>query len=223
VVEVLNVQWSGDKPPTFQATAADAGRVFVVNVRTPDGATGSATVTVSAAGAPGGTVPSLLGGSTTKTDPGTIVRGGTAPPLNAPPPPPPPPTGPPPATTVNAAPNWAGTWVGSYNYTLNISGGGSSISASFQYQQVGASGSGQWSNCRVTGNTAECDYTAQHDDVTKSGSRRGKLKFTLNGDTMTGTLYEDEPKWTYKGDRNASNVSSAMYKGAQFQMTFKRQ
>jgi hypothetical protein len=119
--------------------------------------------------------------------------------------------------------NWAGTWVGSYNQTVNISGGGSSISASFSYQQPGASGNGQWSNCRVTGNTAECNYTAHHDDATKSGTRSGKLSVTLNGDTITGTYYEDEPQWTYKGDRNASNVNSAMHKGAQFPVTFKRQ
>jgi hypothetical protein len=127
------------------------------------------------------------------------------------------------AATVSSTQNWAGTWVGSYNQTVHISGSGSSISASFEYQQPGASGNGQWSNCRVTGNTAECNYTAHHDDATKSGSRRGTLKVTLNGDTITGTLYEDEPQWTYKGDRNASNVSSAMYKGAQFPVTFKRQ
>jgi hypothetical protein len=119
--------------------------------------------------------------------------------------------------------NWTGTWVGSYNQIVRISGGGSSISASFEYQQPGASGNGQWSNCRVTGNTAECNYTANHDDETKSGTRRGKLIVTLNGDTITGTYYEDEPQWTYKGDRNATNVTSAMYKGAQFPVTFKRQ
>jgi hypothetical protein len=88
---------------------------------------------------------------------------------------------------------------------------------------VGASGSGQWSNCRVTGNTAECDYTGTHDDATKSGTRRGKLKVSLSGDTMTGTLYEDTPQWSYKPGYSAANVSSAMYKGAEFPVTFKRQ
>jgi hypothetical protein len=119
--------------------------------------------------------------------------------------------------------NWAGTWAGSYNHVVTISGGGDSISASFQYQQVGASGSGQWSNCRVTGNTLECDYTAHHDDATKSGSRSGKVKVSLSGDTITGTFYEDTPQWSYKPGYSAANVNSAMFKGAEFHVTFKRQ
>jgi hypothetical protein len=119
--------------------------------------------------------------------------------------------------------NWAGTWSGSYNLVVNISGAGDSISASFQYQQVGASGSGQWSNCRVTGSTAECDYTAHHDDATKSGNRRGKVKVILSGDTITGTFFEDTPQWSYKPGYSAANVSSAMFKGAEFHVTFKRQ
>jgi hypothetical protein len=125
--------------------------------------------------------------------------------------------------TKPASLNWTGTWTGSYEYIVHISGAGDSISATYRYEQVGASGSGQWSNCRVTGNTAECDYTGTHDDATKSGTRRGKVKVTLSGDTMTGTWYEDTPQWSYKPGYSAANVSSAMFKGAEFYMIFKRQ
>lgn len=100
----LEVRWTGQKPQSFTAAAADAGQSFVVTATAMDGSTTSATVTVSPATTmpqsptgnvspqtPGSNVPSLLGGSTTRTDPGTIASGGRGNPLDTPPPPPPPP------------------------------------------------------------------------------------------------------------------------------------
>ena len=125
------------------------------------------------------------------------------------PPPPPPPIG----GSGGASQNWAGTWIDGIIVT-NISGGGNSISASFTYKDTNLIGSGSWSNCTVQGNTAKCNWTASHEDDTKSGTRRGTLDATISGNTITGSYYEDTPQWSYKPGYSASNITSSMYKGA---------
>jgi hypothetical protein len=121
--------------------------------------------------------------------------------------------------------NWSGTWRDAADAAnvVNISGSGNSLSASFKYESGSASGNGSWSNCKVEGNTAQCNWTVSHQDDTKTGTRRGTLKATLSSDTITGSYFEDTPQWNYKPGYNASNVTSSMHKGAVWPISLKRQ
>jgi hypothetical protein len=108
-------------------------------------------------------------------------------------------------------------WSGSYQQegtTIDISGSAAGLSASFTYQVGDAKGSGSWTGCTVEGNTAKCDWTAQHDDPTKSGTRSGTVQVTLDGNTITGAYYEHEPNFNYKEGYSAATVSSSMHEGA---------
>jgi len=97
---------------------------------------------------------------------------------------------------------WTGTWLytddnGSENVTISTKS--NSLSASFKYtRSAGRSGNGQWTNCNARGNTLKCDWTAEHDDPEKTGTRRGTLKMTLSGDTISGTYLEDYASWNWK-------------------------
>lgn len=120
--------------------------------------------------------------------------------------------------------DWSGTWTRTDGVeTVNVLGGGGSISATFQYQGGDFSGNGQWSNCRLTGSTVACDFNANHDDSTKSGTRKGTVKMTLSGNTMSGHYREGEnPKWSWKPGYGPHNVNSSMVEGAVFNGSYNR-
>jgi hypothetical protein len=120
--------------------------------------------------------------------------------------------------------DWSGTWTRSDGVeTINITGGGASISATFQYQGGDFSGNGQWSNCRLTGSTVTCDFSANHDDSTKSGERKGTVEMTLSGNTMSGRYLEGQnPKWSWKPGYGPHNVNSSMVEGAVFNVSYTR-
>lgn len=55
-------------------------------------------------------------------------------------------------------------------------------------------GSGQWTNCMLTGNTVECDWTSSSSGP--SGSRSGTLTATLlTGDHITAQFKDREGFW----------------------------
>jgi hypothetical protein len=120
--------------------------------------------------------------------------------------------------------DWSGTWTRSDSVeTINIEGGSGSISATFQYQGGDFRGNGQWSNCQLTGSTVTCDFSATHDDSTKSGSRKGTVEMTLSGNTMSGHYREGEnPKWSWKPGYGPHNVNSSMVEGAVFNVSYTR-
>jgi hypothetical protein len=70
VIAMSDVAWSGDKPPTFTATAADKGKTFWIYATGPGGIKAQTTVTVDAGlpGPPSGTVPDIFSGTTTRPD-----------------------------------------------------------------------------------------------------------------------------------------------------------
>lgn len=128
------------------------------------------------------------------------------------------------ATTTSTGGKWAGTWVRNDGVeTVTISGGSGGIQGAFSYEGVGYNGSGQWSNCRMTGNTANCKWSGSHNDNTKSGGRSGTLKMALNGDTLSGEYEEGEnPNWSWKDGYGPHNVNSVMVKGAVFRVSYTR-
>lgn len=117
--------------------------------------------------------------------------------------------------------NWAGRWVDGIS-VVEIKGSGNALSASWTYNAPNLSGDGSWSECKVEGNTANCDWEVTHDDDTKKGKRTGTLKVILSGDAITGAYTEKEPKWTYKPPHNANNVTSTMYDTAVHPINLKR-
>lgn len=114
--------------------------------------------------------------------------------------------------------DWIGTWVQDGNTsTVNISGSAAFYTATFEYQVGDAKGNGSWDDCKVTGNTMKGSWTADHEDDTKNGSRKGTFEVTLENGVITGKYDETEdPKWNYKSGFNKENVNSSMKKGATF-------
>jgi len=106
--------------------------------------------------------------------------------------------------------NFAGSYKADTS-TLIISGNASSLSATEEWHSGGRSGTNKWSNCKVTGNTAQCTWTGDYrDDPDKTADRSGTLTVTLNGDTLTGAYEEAEPKFHWR----VAPYDSAMRKGA---------
>lgn len=123
--------------------------------------------------------------------------------------------------TTGATTGWTGTWVGGGD-TVTISATGNSISASFQYKHPPHStGTGQWTNCKIEGNKATCNWSENYDDEDKSAVRGGTLVVTLNGDSITGqSLEENEPRFTWK--QGISPYSSSIRKGARWSINLTR-
>jgi beta-lactam-binding protein with PASTA domain len=108
---------------------------------------------------------------------------------------------------------WSGTYV-EPNSTIVLSGSAAGLSASFTYEVGAAKGSGSWTGCQVEGNTAKCNWTAAHEDETKSGTRSGTVQVTLDGNSITGSYTENEPVFSYKPGYSAASVVSSMHQGA---------
>jgi hypothetical protein len=81
MVMEIPVTWSGDKPPVFTATAADAGRTYRITATGPAGETDTVTVRVEAGPRPTGTpwsTPPPTGTETRPAAAGTLARTGAA-------------------------------------------------------------------------------------------------------------------------------------------------
>lgn len=117
--------------------------------------------------------------------------------------------------------DWNGTFTDSYSI-FNFSGSSSSVSATWTYTVGDSKGTASLTSTKVNGNTASGTWKAQHQDNTKSGSRSGTFTITINGNTITGQLLEDTPKWSYKAGYSAANVSSSMVKGATWGISITR-
>ena len=109
--------------------------------------------------------------------------------------------------------SWNGTFTDNYS-VFSFSGSTSSFSATWTYVVNDSKGSASLTSTQVNGNTASGKWKAQHDDITKTGSRSGTFTLTLNGNSITGQLVEDTPSWNYKPGYSAANVNSSMKKGA---------
>jgi hypothetical protein len=119
--------------------------------------------------------------------------------------------------------DWTGSWTREDGIeVVNVSGSGGGVTASLHYEGAGFSGNGNWSNCRSEGATLVCDWRAQHDDATKSGTRKGTITLTLNGDTMGSVLVEDTPEWSWKPGYSPANVTSVHQKGKTWTWSYSR-
>ena len=78
---------------------------------------------------------------------------------------------------------------------------------------------GQWSDCKVNGNSAKCNWTCSYSDNDKSGTRNGTLEVTLSGNTISGSYYEDTPSFTWKP---GVDKYTKMQKGAVWPFNMKR-
>ena len=122
-------------------------------------------------------------------------------------------------STPDAGSRWAGTYANNTS-VLRVSGGQESLTATEQWKTSDRFGSNQWSNCHVSGNVAKCQWTGIYQgDPDKTANRHGTLEVTLNGDTLSGSYYEDEPSFSWK----VSPYPSAMHKGAVWPINMKRQ
>ena len=106
---------------------------------------------------------------------------------------------------------------------MTISASDNSLSASFHYQTGDRSAKGQWTNCKVTGNTAKCKWSADHDDSTKTARRWGTLKMTLNGDAIGGTYSEDDATYNWKPGYWPHIFDGSMGSGVIHSRNYKRQ
>ncbi|MES1217775.1 MAG: hypothetical protein ABUT20_19875 [Bacteroidota bacterium] len=108
------------------------------------------------------------------------------------------------------------------NYSGGYSNGGGYISISFEYTVGDSHGQGLW-DCKVDGNKVSGTWTAQHEDDTKTGTRKGTVTATFDGVSMTGEYVEDTPEWNYKQGYSAANISSSMFKGKKWPFSYKLQ
>jgi hypothetical protein len=114
--------------------------------------------------------------------------------------------------------NFAGVYSNGTS-AVTISGSGTSLTAQEKWATGGRNGSNTWTNCRVSGNSAKCDWTGTYlGDPDKTADRRGTLTATLNGNTLTGSYTEAEPTFHWK----VRPYPSAMHKGAVWPFTLMR-
>jgi hypothetical protein len=117
---------------------------------------------------------------------------------------------------------WAGTYASKSSgaaSTVTVSGSGGSLTATEHWKAGPRYGSNTWHNCKVSGNTAKCDWTGTYEgDPDKFGHRRGTLEARLSGNTISGAYYEDEPTF----DWHVAPYPSAMHKGAVWPFTLTR-
>jgi dipeptidyl aminopeptidase/acylaminoacyl peptidase len=126
--------------------------------------------------------------------------------------------------TDSTSANWAGTWLSSDDFeTVVISKTNDSITAKFKYKGGDRSGAGEWKNCKVRGNTTKCDWTADHDDSTKTAKRWGTLKVTLKGDALNVTYEETDASLNWKPGYGPHIFDGSMGAGVIRSRDYKRQ
>jgi hypothetical protein len=124
-------------------------------------------------------------------------------------------------SSIAATGNWNGTFADSYG-SITISGTGSTISATFTSQgpENNWKNVGQWSECTVNGNKATCKWTCSYSDNDKTGTRKGTVEVTLNGNSISGSYREDTPSFTWKP--GIDNKYTKMQKDAVWPFNMKR-
>ncbi len=120
---------------------------------------------------------------------------------------------------------WAGTWVNGGS-RITISGGRSGITATEEWSGGGREGTTTWTNCRVDGLTATCDYEADYrGDPGKSGKHYGTVKVSISGNKLTGASKITRIEFV-NSDGTPFNVNgsfSAFHIGAEFSINHTRQ
>ncbi len=115
--------------------------------------------------------------------------------------------------------NFAGTYSNGQGGTITISGGGGSWTATEEWEGGGRNGTNRWRNCQVNGNTLKCDWTGEYrGDPDKTADRSGTLTATIDGDSLTGSYYENAPNFHW----NVAPYDSAMHEGAVWPMNYHR-
>lgn len=115
---------------------------------------------------------------------------------------------------------WAGVWLQTGG-TVTITGSGNAIDATYEYRNPPSRGKGSWKGCQIQGNTATCSLTEEYEDEEKWVSRKGTVKATLNGDTISGVFHEDqEPSFRWKP--GAVPWKSSIQKGKEYAFTLSR-
>lgn len=120
--------------------------------------------------------------------------------------------------------NWSGTYTNAAGTsTLTLSGSGTSLSATEQWRSGDRHGTGAWSNCKVNGNAASCDWTGTYEgDPAKSGTRHGTLSVTLDGNRLSGSSLEDTPDFREPSGKQFDSSYSSMHKGAVWSIDYTR-
>src|SRR3954469_9660484 len=91
-----------------------------------------------------------------------------------------------------ASSSWAGKWVSTdKSETIEIAISQNEITSSFKYKSPDRTVTGKWTACKASGNTLKCKWTGDHEDATKTARRKGRLKATLTGDTLS-VIYNEE-------------------------------
>lgn len=122
-----------------------------------------------------------------------------------------------------ASAKWNGTFTDSYG-SVTITSSGTSMSASFTSQgpEDNWKNVGQWTNCKVEGNTAKCDWSCSYSDNNKTGTRNGRLEVTLSGNTISGSSFEETPASAFNWKPGITDKYTKMGKGAVWPINMKR-
>lgn len=99
----------------------------------------------------------------------------------------------------------ASIWSGTYYHqmmagetTLTITFSGGTLTATEIWNDRGSSGVNTWTNCKVDGKTAKCDWTGTYNDKEKSAIRKGTISPLVSESYVSGSYYEDEPTITWR-------------------------
>ena len=117
---------------------------------------------------------------------------------------------------------WAGNWVGVWfvrsgmESTVTIAMEGNSIVGTTLWRETDDSGTvrhradGKLFNCKVNGNTANCELTWNYTDPGKDMKNHATGNLTLEGDHLTGEFHQDEAEPTWR----RAPTQSSMHVGA---------
>jgi TIR domain len=131
---------------------------------------------------------------------------------------------------VDTMGNWAGNWAGVWfvrsgkESTVTIAIGGSSIVGTTLWRETDDSESrkhkadGTLFNCKVNGNTANCELAWNYTDPAKDLKNHATGNLALDGDHLTGEFHQDEAEPTWR----TTPYLSAMHVGAVWQWDLTR-
>jgi len=118
--------------------------------------------------------------------------------------------------------NWAGNWEGVWfvrsgmESTVTIAIEGNSIVGTTLWRETDDSrnvrhrADGKLFNCKVSGNTANCELTWDYTDPEKDMKNHATGNLTLEGDHLTGEFHQDEAEPTWR----RAPTQSSMHVGA---------
>jgi hypothetical protein len=121
--------------------------------------------------------------------------------------------------------SWTGSYVSrSYPTTFNFTGGGSTLSASFEGRFGDSHNKGRIYNCRPTPDAGfDCEYTYQHEDAGKKGEVSGNIHYTHSSRCTIEETSSVITKAEFRTLDGSPATSPSMYVGARSSNTYDRQ